>query len=215
MKRILHAVEVWMDDFKIKNKFYILYILCVLVPLIATDSAVFSVVMKSEREAREHEMANIANAVAYSISNTVNNAAEIGKSIYTSKYINRFLSNTYSDPLDYVVSYQDFFKDTLFESGLGMNNMVITMYVDNDTIVNGGKVCNMKEIRGTEVYRYFQDNGLNKGLYFQYDDSRAPSVEPQRRMLFFQKLDFYAENSMEKVLLMFHTKPWNIILFSK
>lgn len=201
MKRILHAVEAWMDDFKIKNKFYILYILCVLVPLIVTDSAVFSVVMKSEREAREHEMANIANAVAYSISNTVNNAAEIGKSIYTSKYINRFLSNTYSDPLDYVVSYQDFFKDTLFESGLGMNNMVITMYVDNDTIVNGGKVCNMKEIRGTEVYRYFQDNGLNKGLYFQYDDSRAPSVEPQRRMLFFQKLDFYVENNMEKVLL--------------
>ena len=30
MKRILHAVEAWMDDFKIKNKFYILYILCVL-----------------------------------------------------------------------------------------------------------------------------------------------------------------------------------------
>ena len=25
-----------------------------------------------------------------------------------------------------------------------MNNMVITMYADNDTIVNGGKVCNMK-----------------------------------------------------------------------
>lgn len=72
-----------------------------------------------------------------------------------------------------MVSYQDFFKDTLFESGLGMNNMVITMYADNDTIVNGGKVCNMKEIRGTEVYRYFQDNGLNKGLYFQYDDSRG------------------------------------------
>lgn len=47
MKRILHAVEAWMDDFKIKNKFYILYILCVLVPLIVTDSAVFSVVMKS------------------------------------------------------------------------------------------------------------------------------------------------------------------------
>ena len=57
MKRILHAVEAWMDDFKIKNKFYILYILCVLVPLIVTDSAVFSVVMKSEREAREHENA--------------------------------------------------------------------------------------------------------------------------------------------------------------
>ena len=71
MKRILHAVEAWMDDFKIKNKFYILYILCVLVPLIVTDSAVFSVVMKSEREAREYEMANIANAVAYSISNTL------------------------------------------------------------------------------------------------------------------------------------------------
>ena len=179
MKRILHAVEVWMDDFKIKNKFYILYILCVLVPLIVTDSAVFSVVMKSEREAREHEMANIANAVAYSISNTVNNAAEIGKSIYTSKYINRFLANTYSDPLDYVVSYQDFFKDTLFESGLGMNNMVITMYVDNDTIVNGGKVCNMKEIRGTEVYRYFQDNGLNKAIQKMLESYRVSAEDKE------------------------------------
>ena len=53
MKRILHAVEAWMDDFKIKNKFYILtYVLCVLVPLIVTDSAVFSVVMKSGQEAK-------------------------------------------------------------------------------------------------------------------------------------------------------------------
>ena len=44
----------------------------------------------------------------------VDTVSKVAKSIYANKYINDFLEMEYRDPFDYVVSYQEFFKDTLF-----------------------------------------------------------------------------------------------------
>ncbi len=41
MKELLQKIEKRMDDFTVKKKLYILYIFCVLLPLIITDSVVF------------------------------------------------------------------------------------------------------------------------------------------------------------------------------
>ena len=41
MGKVLHELDLWMDDFTIKKKFYIFYVVCVLIPLIVTDSVVF------------------------------------------------------------------------------------------------------------------------------------------------------------------------------
>lgn len=72
-----------MDDFTVKKKLYILYIFCVLLPLIITDSVVFLIIRNSEMEKQKHDMTNIANAVSYNISSVVNNAGEMAKTIYT------------------------------------------------------------------------------------------------------------------------------------
>ena len=63
MGKVLHELDLWMDDFTIKKKFYIFYVVCVLIPLIVTDSVVFLTTAKFDRERREHEMFNIASAV--------------------------------------------------------------------------------------------------------------------------------------------------------
>ena len=84
-----------MDDFTVKKKLYILYIFCVLLPLIITDSVVFLIIRNSEMEKQKQDMTNIANAVSYNISSVVNNAGEMAKTIYTSRYIDDFLSRKY------------------------------------------------------------------------------------------------------------------------
>ena len=56
MGKALHKLGLWMDDFTIKKKFYIFYVVCVLIPLIVTDSVVFLTTAKFDRERREHEM---------------------------------------------------------------------------------------------------------------------------------------------------------------
>lgn len=201
MKNLLEHLEVRMDDFKIKKKFYILYILCVLVPLLVTDSVVFSIVRQSEHESQEHEMANIANSVSYSITSSVDNAAEIAKSIYTSKAVDEFLTTQYANSMEYVVEYQKFFRNSLFESGLGRDDIIVTMYADNDTLINGGNVANINTIENTNYYRYMKSNELNRCVYFDYDSSKAPAVKAERKMLFLQRMDFFPTEGWKKVIV--------------
>ena len=200
MKRLLEHIEVSMDDFKIKKKFYIMYILCMLLPLILTDSVIIYIVIHTEQVSRRHEMENIANAVQYSLYNGIDSAAELGKSIYMNKYIDEFLDKQYKSSYDYVVSYQDFFKDTLLENSVGMDNVIITMYSENNTIVNGGEFERLEMIKESKWYQYLKDSGLDKIVYFDYDQSKSPAVEAKRKILFLQKLDFYGDTDREKVL---------------
>ena len=200
MRHLLKQIELCMDDFQIKKKFYVLYILCVLLPLVLTDSVIIYTVVHSEQTERRHEMENIANAVHYNLYNSIDGASELGKSIYMNKYIDEFLNREYSNPLEYVTSYQNFFKDTLLENSMGMENMMITMYSDNRTIVNGGEFERLETITDSAWYQYLKKSNLDKVLYFEYDDSRAPAVEAKRKILFLQKLNFYSKAEPEKLV---------------
>lgn len=190
MEKLLNRIDHYMNNLTIKKKFYIFYILCVLIPLIITDSVVIFMVGKFDRERKVHEMANIANAVEYSISSMAGNVREIANSIYTNKDFNNFLSKKYSDSAEYVSAYQQFFGNTLLENALGMNNMVFTLYTDNDTIVNGGRVNSLKKIKGTQGYQLLKDSGKSKGIFFVYDDSSSKMTK-ERRIIYLQKMDFY------------------------
>ena len=180
-----------MDDFTVKKKLYILYIFFVLLPLIITDSVVFLIIRNSEMEKQKHDMTNIANAVSYNISSVVNNAGEMAKTIYTSRYIDDFLSRKYDTSAQYIMEYQEFFKDTLLENLLGMNQIVFTMYTNNDTIVKGGKVGNIEDLKETQAYQKLNQSGETKGFFFVYDKNRSGTAE-ERKVVFLQKLDFFS-----------------------
>ena len=198
MKELLQKIEKRMDDFTVKKKLYILYIFCVLLPLIITDSVVFLIIRNSEMEKQKHDMTNIANAVSYNISSVVNNAGEMAKTIYTSRYIDDFLSRKYDTSAQYIMEYQEFFKDTLLENLLGMNQIVFTMYTNNDTIVKGGKVGNIEDLKETQAYQKLNQSGETKGFFFVYDKNRSGTAE-ERKVVFLQKLDFFS-GDQEKML---------------
>ena len=190
MGKALHKLGLWMDDFTIKKKFYIFYVVCVLIPLIVTDSVVFLTTAKFDRERREHEMSNIASAVEYSLSSMIGNAGEIGNSIYTNRDFEEFLSKRYTNSAEYVAAYQNFLSGKLLENALGMNSMIFTLYTDNDTIVNGGRVNTLDKLRNTESYLQLNEEAKSKGLFFVYDDSSS-RITRERRVIYLQRLDFY------------------------
>lgn len=194
---MLQYLEARMDDYKIKKKFYIFYLLCVLMPLFFTDSVITYIAMRNDQESRQHEMENIANSVQYSISSSVDGAAELGKNIYMNKYINEFLEREYESSLNYFVSHQQFKRNTMLMSS---NSMVLTLYSDNNTIVNGGGFGKLAQERDKTWYHYLEESGSDKILYIGYDTEGGSAVEPKRRILFLQKLDFFHNEDCEKVL---------------
>ena len=200
VRKLLHRIENFTDNLKIRNKFYLFYMLCVLLPLVITDSYIVYVIGNSERRASQHEMENVANAVQNSFYNSVDYAASLGKNIYASQYIEDFLDKKYADNLEYVDAYQKLFMDTLLSDRFGMDHLMFTLYTDNPTVVEGGNVSRIAQARDSAWYQTLQQAQGGRVLFFQYDNSKSPAVAPKRKVLFLQKLNFYQGATNEKVL---------------
>lgn len=200
MKNILHKLENRIDDYNIKKKFYCLYMACILFPLVITDSIIVYIVIRSEKISQYSEMENAANAVKYSLSNALEQAAGFAKKIYMNKYINEFLNKEYKDAYDYVTSYYDFLKGINIKDTAGQDYAKITMYSDNDTIINGGEFSKTSRESGSGWYKYFKETGLSQMVLFDYDTAKSPAVEPKRKFMFIKKLDFF-DKEREKFLV--------------
>lgn len=157
IEKFIKVLERYMDNLSIKKKFIQLYIFCVLLPLIITDSVVLYIEDSMESQRQYHEMANVANAVSYNISALVENAGEIAKSMYTNRRMNSFLEKQYESNSDYYAEYQNFFQDSTLENVLGMNQIVFTLYTDNPTVVKGGKIDTMSNLKETAAYEAWKE----------------------------------------------------------
>lgn len=198
MKKVWNKFQGKLDDYGLKKKLNFLYLFCVLLPLLITDSIVVYTFIETERVQREHEMENIANAVQYNFCNNIEMTARIAKSIYMNKSIDEFLNKQFMDAFEYVVNYQDLVKDTMLGDNFGLENIRIKMYSDNETIVNGGKGGRVESVKEVPWYQYMQKNNEKQFLYFYFDNISNPAVAPKRKMIFVRRLDFYSATDREK-----------------
>ena len=199
-KGIKSRIENTLDNFTVKRKLLIVYVFCMIVPLVITDSVILGIVLKSEQRARLHEMENIANAVEYNLLSEADSASKYAKSIYISKYLDNFLNRQYESDLEYVAHYQKLFMDTLLNVGASQSNMQIRIYADNDTIVNGAEFKKLDKILTKNWYHYMIENELERGLYFEYDEEDTYVSKSNRKIYFFQKMNYYQDTNNVLVL---------------
>ena len=199
-KGIKSRIENTLDNFTVKRKLLIVYVFCMIVPLVITDSVILGIVLKSEQRARLHEMESIANAVEYNLLSEADSASKYAKSIYISKYLDNFLNRQYESDLEYVAHYQKLFMDTLLNVGASQSNMQIRIYADNNTIVNGAEFKKLDKILTKNWYRYMIENELERGLYFEYDEEDTYVSKSNRKIYFFQKMNYYQDTNNVLVL---------------
>ena len=200
MQSILEKFVRHIDNFSIRKKMIFIYIFCMLLPITLTDGVIIYTVLHTEAQLRRSEMEDIADAVNYQIFYDVDTVSKVAKSIYANQYINDFLEMEYGDPFDYVVSYQQFFKDTLFQSSDMTGSSLITLYTDNSTIVSGGTVRNLDLIRESGWYRDLNEKGTEQMLYFAYEPEVSGAVmHPERHVYFVRKMNYYGGGQSEKL----------------
>ena len=201
MRSILEKFMRQIDNFSIRKKMIFIYIFCMLLPIILTDGVIIYTVLHTEAQLLRSEMEDIADAVSYQIFYNVDTVSKVAKSIYTSQYINDFLETKYEDPFDYVVHYQQFFKDTLFQSADMTGSSVITLYTDNETIVSGGTVRSLDLIKGSDWYQDLSKKNTEQMLHFAYEpDIPGAVMDPERCVYFLSKMNYYGGGQSEKML---------------
>lgn len=201
MYRLIDKLSNRLNDYKVEKKLRILYICCVLFPLIITDSVILAVVIRSDRATMQYELENINSAMKYNLTSNVEKAVTIANNIYTNRYINDYLNQEYETTLDYYISYQNFLKDTLLISSITASGTALIMYADNDTIVNGSEFTRLDDtVRESEWYQYLMDSGQDRVLYVYFDENNTPIINSRRKVSLIRKLNFYQRDNCEKIL---------------
>ncbi|MCM1039508.1 MAG: histidine kinase [Ruminococcus sp.] len=199
MYLVREKIQRLLDDFKLKKKLQSLYIVCVILPLFLTDGFILYNMLSAEKVERQHEMENLASALQYNIYSTFMYASSTADSINLNKYIEEFLNTQYETPLAYVEGYQDFMRNSLLASSMAITNTKVTIYADNETIINGGEFGRISTISGTEWYQTLKNSEEDAMLLFYYDDL-SPSVSAKRKILLLRKMNLVSSHGCEKVI---------------
>lgn len=200
MSGLLKRIEDIMNDFSIKKKLTIIYIFCVIFPLVVTDSIVFLSLYNAEKNEQSYEMKNIADAIQYNMKYSFEESANIINDIFVSRVITEFLDVQYEDAYDFFDASQEVQKISFLDrlGGYDISNLVV--YADNDTIVNGGHFYRLSQIQGEEWYDKFVQSGKNITLSFYYIGDKDLSAHSKRRISLVRSLDYYNKGGCEKIV---------------
>lgn len=198
-----HAVAVlignFLDDISLRRKLLGMYLVCVLLPLVLTDSVVLSVVIRAERDSGMQEMKNTAEAVAYSLNSTVENAVNLTQTVYQNRYVNEFIEGEYDTPLDYYNAYMELMKDSLYEIVMGTGSFQTVIYADNPGFVNGGYFCRLELAREEEWYQRFVESG-REVMVIPYTEREPAAYSSQKKLSVVRRMDYYHKGLSGDVL---------------
>ncbi len=152
-RRGARRLERLFNDISVRKKLRYLYYFCILVPIVLTDAVILMSLIRAEGAERRREMADVASAVQYSLSNFVEGPSVIAKTIYLDSSLQDFLEREYASPEEYYTSYQHIRNVSVLKGISGIDNTVITVYTDNETLVNGGGFLKVSEVEREDWYR--------------------------------------------------------------
>lgn len=94
-QKVAYKFKQYMNNISLSRKLTLLYVCCVLLPLVVTDSVVLYIVVNNQHTKQQHAMENTASAIQYSLTNSIEYAAATAKQIYMNEYIERYLNREY------------------------------------------------------------------------------------------------------------------------
>ncbi|HHV31688.1 MAG TPA: sensor histidine kinase [Clostridiales bacterium] len=189
------------DDFSLKKKLFLQYILCVVAPVILLNGILLTNLLGKETRRQENDMQNIANAVQYNITQTIDDAVFITKDYWRSQTANVFLETKYASPYDFYRRYNEIESNSIAaDVSLVGRGASLHLYSDNNSIINGGEFGNFSRIQNQEWFRYFKNSGQALVIYpyIVKTDEEGNAQDPVCRISVIRRLDAYP--GCEKIL---------------
>lgn len=201
IRRIADHINNIIDNFALKKKLFLLYLLCVLIPVTLMDGVLFTDLLSKETKRQDNEMENVSNNIQYNITKTIDDAVFITKDYWLSQTINDFLNTKYNSAYDFFKRYNTIENNSIIDVSLVGRGASLHLYADNDSIINGGRFGNFSLVQNQPWYRYFRNSDRNL-VIFPYaatigEEGNAQS--PVRYVSVIRKMDYY-EPGCEKIM---------------
>lgn len=178
--RIARAITDKLNNLTLRRKFVLMCVLCVLLPIVVTDTIFFSLIFYTVNERERSEMTSKLDSVERTLDNMVNYMTTAAVNLYTTDELYDFLDEEYSSDLDYLNAYTTN-SPLLHKVTFGNNTYISNIQVlcDNDTLINGGGVYRLDTYKDSNWYPRFSLSGRK----MQFLPSRENPTDVNKRVL--------------------------------
>ena len=188
----------FLNNLKLRNKFYLLFITGVLIPMILTDWMILSNIIDATKTSTQNEMEKSASAVEYAIQHHLEYPVTVAHNLYKSQVMEDFLDKEYSDPGEYYEAFYRLRNSLIFDSNIGIEGGTVSVYVDNPTIVNGSGFYRLD--RDCDWYKSFENENRQSSLHFLYEETSNTDRSKRRKVVLLLRMDMGKYNGCEKIL---------------
>ncbi len=171
----------------------LVYLICMILPLLVTDGIVFGLLEHYEKREEEYRMASVADSVRYLVNSSFDEAVTAINKIYLDEDIYKFLDDDFESAYDfYEKRYQ--IKESKINPLDGGKESALSSIIlcsENPGIVNGGNFYNLKDIK----YIKWADLLASKSsivVFFYYPTDDVRSISNKKRVAVIRMLDHYS-----------------------
>lgn len=188
-----------LDDIRLGGKFLILFLACVVFPMITSNGYIIYSMKEGMDKQQEQRVGNIADRLEMEL------ASEINRQLFIADYLDRnidlqeFLGMAYADASAYYEAYVELMENQIIQYYYTAQSVYsIIICTDNETVVNGTYFVRRQSVENSSWYQDFKRSGRNILLYSYYEDGVQSGgyIEKGRRLVLIQKLPHCGEDNL-------------------
>ncbi len=188
----------YLNNLKLGQKFRLLFIVGVLIPMVITDWMILSNIIEADNTTRRNEMEKCADAVEYALQEHLEYPVTIAHNLYKSQVMEDFLNREYSSSGEYYVAFYMLSSSLLFDSNIGIEGGTLSIYADNPTIVDGSGFYRLD--REVDWYKAFESEKRQSALLFPYETASSTDKSQKRKVVLLMRMDKGRAGGCEKIL---------------
>ncbi len=193
VKKISSFIYGRLNDLSIRSKLILVYVVCVILPIVLTDGVVFGLLGHYEKREEEYRMRSVADSVRYLVNSTFDEAVSAINKIYLDEDVYKFLNEDFETDYEFFEKRYEFSKSIIKPLDGGKESALsnIILASDNSGIVNGGNFYNLKDIK----YISWEDLMASKSsivVFFYYPKEDVKNSSNKKRVAVIRMLDHYS-----------------------
>ena len=192
----------FLQNYKMRKKLIIIYIVCVLLPMCCTDIIMLNSIKKNAIKEQEIRMQSAMQRMAYNIQADINGSVAVISDIYTDKSFNKFITRTYTSNLDYFNAYFKLVQNNMLQFYYNSQRIrQIYLCIENNTIVNGGSFWKIDTFKDEDWYKEYINSG-KKTYVCTYFAQKNYMYIPRfsRTISVINPLDNFSQNGTKNII---------------
>lgn len=188
-----------LNNYSIKSKLLLIYLFCVLIPMIVTNSVFYLTIKQNEVKEQKTNMEYAIDRVKYNLEAVLENCVLVSNHLHKDVGLNQFITQRYDNLLQYYEEYNFLLQNNVINYYYNSQHVYqVTIYTDNDTISNSNNFRKLTpEIRESDWYKQFCNNNKNMTISVYYDNDKKiiQNSSMPRTISIIRKLDNFSSKN--------------------